>query len=876
MSASPTTRRAGRVSSAGRGVLYVGIGLLGAVAVLAVLAPLLSPYDPTQRVGPPFAGPSRQFLLGTNDVGQDLLSEVLHGARVSLLVGTTAALLGTIMGSAVGLAAGLAGRAVDAVLMRLVDLVLALPLVPLTIVIGVYLGPGIGTQIAVITAVMWARPARELRSAVLSLRTRDDIRAARMMGAGTLHLCRRHLVPALLPVVVPQFVLAAKTAILLEAALSFLGLGDPSARSWGTTLSRAYQRSAFLTGAWLWWVIPPGVGITVTVLGFALIGNRLEQQADPRPLPPGPMHARWPTDPAGSTEDPYDPPDDPLVIRQLTVGYPDQNRRWAIAVDQADLTVAPGRAVGLVGASGSGKSSLIAAALGLLAPGGQVIEGRRWLCGRDVDQLPPEALRRIRGDRVALVPQNAQAVLNPVMCIGTQIAEAIFVHDSAPRHGRGRSAKMRDRVCDLMHSVELSVDCIDAFPHQLSGGMRQRAVIAMALANDPDLLVADEPTSGLDVVLAANLVALLQRLRRQRSMALLLISHDLPLVLGLVDEIAVVDRGHVVEAGSVHSIRTAPSHPVTVGLLDRVPRLPVRSPATTALHRDSSPAPEAAKATQPEARRTTAVPTLSFQGVSRTYGRGTRAVQALRSVSFTVSAGEHVGVVGASGAGKSTLALLAAGVERADAGQILLSGIEVTHLTGRAGRRLGRRRHLIFQDPYTALPPGRRIADVVAEPLVIHGRDDPDARHELVLAALSDVGLSPAVSIAERRTNELSGGERQRVALARAVIGRPALLIADEPTAQLDAALRVDLLGLLAELAERFGMSVVHITHDLAMAATWVDRLLIIDRGVLVEQGPTAAVLAFPEAEATRRLLDAAERVRSGTVACRTSRARGT
>ncbi|CAN5214856.1 hypothetical protein BH23ACT9_BH23ACT9_11790 [soil metagenome] len=851
--------------SAGRGGLYVGIGLLGAVAVLAVLAPLLSPYDPTQRVGPPFAGPSRQFLLGTNDVGQDLLSEVLHGARVSLLVGTTAALLGTIMGSAVGLAAGLAGRAVDAVLMRLVDLVLALPLVPLTIVIGVYLGPGIGTQIAVITAVMWARPARELRSAVLSLRTRDDIRAARMMGAGTLHLCRRHLVPALLPVVVPQFVLAAKTAILLEAALSFLGLGDPGVRSWGTTLSQAYQRSAFLTGAWLWWVIPPGVGITVTVLGFALIGNRLEQQADRRPRPPGPVP--WPTDPAGSTEDWHDPPDDPLVTRQLTVGYPDENRRWAIAVDQADLTVAPGRAVGLVGASGSGKSSLIAAALGLLAPGGQVIEGRRWLCGRDVDQLAPEALRHIHGDRVALVPQNAQAVLNPVMRIGTQIAEAIFVHDSAPRRGRGRSARMRDRVCDLMHSVELSVDCIDAFPHQLSGGMRQRAVIAMALANDPDLLVADEPTSGLDVVLAANLVALLQRLRRQRSMALLLISHDLALVLGLVDEIVVVDRGRVVEAGSVHSIGTAPSHPVTVGMLDRGLQLPGRSPATTALHRNSSPAPEAAQATQPEARRTTAVPTLSFQGVSRTYGRGIRAVQALRSVSFTVSAGEHVGVVGTSGAGKSTLALLAAGVERADAGQILLSGIEVTHLTGRAGRRLGRRRHLVFQDPYTALPPGRRIADVVAEPLVIHGHDDPDSRHELVLAALSDAGLSPAVSIAERRTDELSGGERQRVALARAVIGRPALLIADEPTAQMDAGLRVDLLGLLAELAERFGMSVVHITHDLALAGTWVDRLLIIDRGVLVEEGPTAAVLAHPEAEATQRLLDAAERVHSRAVA---------
>ncbi|MDP9020347.1 MAG: ABC transporter permease, partial [Actinomycetota bacterium] len=254
----------------------VGAGLLLVLVAVAAAAPLLAPYDPTARAGPPFASPSADHLLGTNDVGQDLLSELLFGARVSLAVGIAAAVAATAVGTVVGLVAGYARGWVDAVLMRVVDVVLSLPFLPLMLVVGVFVGPGLATQILVIGGVMWAGAARELRSQVLSARELDHVLAARSMGARSGHVAVRHLLPAVTPLVVPQLVLATKTAVLLEASLSFLGLGDPTAKSWGTTLFYANARSAFLTDAWLWWVVPPGLGIVAAVLAFALMGYALE------------------------------------------------------------------------------------------------------------------------------------------------------------------------------------------------------------------------------------------------------------------------------------------------------------------------------------------------------------------------------------------------------------------------------------------------------------------------------------------------------------------------------------------------------------------------------------------------------------------------
>jgi peptide/nickel transport system ATP-binding protein/peptide/nickel transport system permease protein len=259
-----------------------GVCLLAAMVLVAVFAPLLSPYDPRVSVGAPFEKPSSRHWLGTNDIGQDILSEIIWGSRVSLLIGVTAALIAVSLGTTVGVVAGYCGGAVDACLMRIVDIILVIPFLPLMILLAAYLGPSFWNLVFVIGALVWARPARVIRAQVLSLRSRGYVQAAQAMRAGRVHILTRHILPGVLPLGLAQFVLAASSTILIEASMSFLGLGDPLRKSWGTVLYYAQVRGAFLSGAWLWWVIPPGLLITLAVMGFAFSGYALEDVLNPR------------------------------------------------------------------------------------------------------------------------------------------------------------------------------------------------------------------------------------------------------------------------------------------------------------------------------------------------------------------------------------------------------------------------------------------------------------------------------------------------------------------------------------------------------------------------------------------------------------------
>ena len=542
-----------------------GAVILGILLVCALFAPWLSPFDPTERVTRPFAAPSAEHWLGSDDVGQDLLSMLIHGARISLFVGIVAAIVATVIGTIVGVVAGYARGAVDAVLMRIVDVILSLPVLPLTIVIGVFAGPGLQTQIMVISAVLWAGMARELRAQVLTLRERDYIQAERAMGAGSMYVLRRHIAPAVVPLVIPQFVLTIKTAILLEASLAFLGLGDISAASWGAMLSMAHSRNAFLTDAWLWWVLPPGIAIAITVLAFALLGNAIEERS--RPILVRRRMSRRSTARRSATETPLTGEitvdRDPLVIENLTVVYGENGR----GASDVSFSVAPGELVGLVGESGSGKSTVAAAAIGLLPAAAQITTGRVLVSGRDVANMTAAELRNIRGNRIALIPQEALSALNPVQRIGDQLDEAILTHRSCSR------SDARARSLDLLGQVGLGADRVDAYPHQLSGGMRQRVVIAMALANEPDVLIADEPTSGLDVLREVEVLALLDELRVKHSLALLVVTHNLPVIERIADRIAVMKDGALVEIGTVAQITEAPEHPYTRHLVESAPRL---------------------------------------------------------------------------------------------------------------------------------------------------------------------------------------------------------------------------------------------------------------------------------------------------------------
>ncbi len=825
-----------------RRLSVLGAALLGGFVLVAALAPWIAPYDPTAFVGEPFRPPGEGHLLGTNDAGQDLFSELVFASRVSLFFGFFVGIVGTTLAVLVGLAAASARGWVDGLLMRTVDIVLVIPFLPLLLVLAAFFGGGILTQVTVISLVIWARPARELRAQALSLRSREYVQAAVAMGASAGHVLWRHLIPGVASLIPPQFVRAAKGAILLEASLSFLGLGDPTLPGWGTMLYHASARSAFLTDAWIWWVLPPGLCLGALVLAFALLGYRLENWGRPaaRRGAAGSVRGRA----AGRAEDgaPRSPPlETPLPpgapgvieVSGLSVDYgtgPDRVQ----ALRQVDLDVAPDQVVGIVGESGGGKTTLVQALLGLVRPPGVVASGSIRFRGTELTALGERDLRRLRGARIALVPQSGQNSLDPVMRVREQVAETMACR------GAKSWAGARTRASELLAAVGIDRARHRDYPHQLSGGMRQRVLIAMALANDPDVILADEPTTGLDGPTRGEILRLLRGAAADGGRSVILVTHDLPAVVSVADRIVVIKEGEVIERGPTARLAGAPRHPYTESLLQ-------------ASRADLPGRGAGAETVRPTGQ------TLVVTGLGKRFGNAASGVQALDGVDLEVRSGEIVGVVGPSGAGKSTLARLLFGLETPDRGTIRFD-LEGDGAAGRGrtsgrGRASIRRRQLIFQDPYAALPPHLRVFDILSEPLRIYGAGGSST--EAVADILERVELKPAARYRDRYPHELSGGERQRVALGRALIPGPALVVADEPASQLDAFLRRDLVSRLARLRDEEAIAILYITHDIGLAASFCDRLVVLDRGRVVESGPTRALLADPEHPTTRALVRA-------------------
>ncbi len=546
----------------GRRLGRIGAGLLLLAALAAVFAPLLATHDPSAPIGVPYAPPSLSFPLGTDDVGHDLFAQLVYGARISLTLGVLSAVVATAVGLAVAVVAGYFRGRVEGPLMRLVDLTLAFPFFVLVIVLAAFFGHSLLVTTAVISAVLWAKPARVLYSDVVRIREFQHVLAARAMGASPLRVLGRHVVPRMAPLAVSQFVRTANVAVFLESALAFLGLGDPTNVSWGSMLFFANARSAFLTDVWLWWIVPPGLALTAVLVGFAFVGYAIEERADPRLSRPrarsGPRRRTSAGSDVGEPETPQ-APGTVLEVRELSVRYRSETSEIR-AVDDVSFAVAPGRMVGLVGESGSGKSTLALALLGLLRPPAEVLGGRLLLGGRDLRTLRGAAGRRIRGREVALVPQGAMSALNPAYTVHRQVAEAAALTRPDP-------AAAAVRAGELLEQVGIPADRHGAFPHELSGGMRQRVLIAMAVANEPRMLVADEPVTGLDVVTQARIMRLLLDLRERLGLAVLLISHDLPLLARTADELLVMQAGRIVEAGPADTVAAQPHHPHTRALV---------------------------------------------------------------------------------------------------------------------------------------------------------------------------------------------------------------------------------------------------------------------------------------------------------------------
>ncbi|HZM35336.1 MAG TPA: ABC transporter ATP-binding protein [Burkholderiales bacterium] len=506
------------------------------------------------------------------------------------------------------------------------------------------------------------------------------------------------------------------------------------------------------------------------------------------------------------------------------------------AVRGISFDVKEGETVALVGESGSGKSVTALSILQLLPyPRARHSAGSIRFRGTELVGAGPAVLQGIRGDRIAMIFQEPMTSLNPLHTIAKQIGETLRLHK-----GMG-GEKARARTLELLRLVGLpdAAQRLDAYPHQLSGGQRQRVMIAMALANEPDLLIADEPTTALDVTIQAQILALLKDLQREFRMALLLITHDLSIVRKMADRICVMTEGEIVEKAAARDIFERPQHAYTKRLLNAQPR------PRSIQGRDSG-----AEVSRVENLK------VWFPVKAGVLRRTQRHIKAVDGVSIRVHAGRTVGVVGESGSGKTTLGLALLRLQSSEGG-VTFDGRSIQGLSWRALRPLRREMQVVFQDPYGSLSPRMSVAQIVEEGLQVHGLGgSPAERRKLIEEALTEVGIDPAS--AERYPHEFSGGQRQRIAIARAMVLKPRLVVLDEPTSALDMSVQAQIVDLLRDLQARHDLAYVFISHDLKVVRAMADDLIVMREGMVVEQGPAAQLFERPQHPYTKALLAAA------------------
>jgi len=528
-------------------------------------------------------------------------------------------------------------------------------------------------------------------------------------------------------------------------------------------------------------------------------------------------------------------PDKLLEVKDLSVVFR-QGERETLAVDRISFDIRPGETVALVGESGSGKSVSALSVMRLLPyPSAHHPFGSIRFKGRDLLKLSQDDMRHVRGNDITIIFQEPMTSLNPLHTIEKQIGEILDLHQGVS----GPAA--RARILELLTQVGIPdpESRLASYPHQLSGGQRQRVMIAMALANEPDLLIADEPTTALDVTVQAQILTLLKDLQTRLGMAMLFITHDLGIVRKLADTVCVMKEGRIVEQGPVERVFTAHEHPYTRALLAAEPK--------------PDPAP-----VRPDEPVVVEVKDLKVwfpvkRGVLR---RVVGHIKAVDGVSVAVRKGETLGIVGESGSGKTTLGLAILRLISSQ-GQIVLLG---NSLTGLKFREMLPHRHnmqIVFQDPYGSLSPRMSISDIVEEGLWVHDPDlSDDERARRVIRALTDVGLDPDTRF--RYPHEFSGGQRQRIALARAIVLEPTFIVLDEPTSALDMLIQAQMVDLLRELQKRLNLTYMFISHDLRVVAALASRLVVMRHGKIVEEGPAAELFAHPKTDYTRALFAAA------------------
>ncbi|WP_372003843.1 ABC transporter ATP-binding protein [Tistrella mobilis] len=524
-----------------------------------------------------------------------------------------------------------------------------------------------------------------------------------------------------------------------------------------------------------------------------------------------------------------------LSIEGLTIPLPEGADR-PNAIEEVSFEIGRGEIVCIVGESGSGKSMSASAVMGLLPEGLTPSAGRVVFGGRELLDLPAAERRRLRGGKAAMIFQEPMTALNPVMTVGDQIAEALIAHGMRDR------AAIRRRVIELLTRVDLPdpEKIVKSHPFRLSGGQRQRVMIAIALANEPELLIADEPTTALDVTTQAQILELIREIQARTGMGVMFITHDFGVMAEIAHRVVVMCAGRVVEQGTAEEVLNRPRHPYTIKLIGAVPRLEAAAP----------PIPVDAPVV------------LDVAGLEKVYRgerslfsrRSGREVHAADNVALTLRRGEVLGIVGESGSGKSTVGRCLVRLIEPDGGRVMLDGTDLMAQGARGLKEARGRMQVVFQDPFASLNPRRKVGDIICEAPLAHGRPAAEVRRRM-FELLRLVGLPEAA--ADRWPHEFSGGQRQRIGIARALALDPKVLIADEAVSALDVSVQAQVLALLDDLRTRLDLAILFITHDLRVAARICHRVAVMRRGRIVEEGPTARVFETPSHDYTRALLAA-------------------
>lgn len=533
-----------------------------------------------------------------------------------------------------------------------------------------------------------------------------------------------------------------------------------------------------------------------------------------------------------------------LSVERFSVFYGGQPQP---AVDDVSLGLWPGEKLGLVGESGCGKSTLGRAVLRLLARD-TALRGRVWFNGQSVLDFGPRRLRQFRGEAVALVFQDPMTRLNPLMTIGDHCIETLLAH----RPGVSR-AEARERAVAVLASVNIPASRLGQYPHEFSGGMRQRVAIALAMILEPQLIVADEPTTSLDVTVSAQILTELTRLCDQQGTALVLISHDLSLVAEYCDRVAVMYQGRLVESGSARQVFQNPQDAYTQSLVASALQL---QQAEGLAYTGSMATPLL------RLRQVKQHYTLGGNPLAQWLGRqGPKLIKAVDGIDLDIYPGEVMGLVGESGCGKSTLCRTILQLVKPTAGTIEFDGTDLTQLSHQQMRRQRRQLQLVFQDPHACLNPMMTVGKSIADPLLIHGLATVADAEKQAHAMLARVSLTPTSDYFDRYPGDLSGGQQQRVAIARALVTAPKLVICDEPVSMLDATVQTQVLDLMLALKQEFDLTYLFITHDLWVARFMCDRIAVMEKGKIVEIAPTQTLFDSPQHSYTQTLLQAAPRL---------------